>query len=125
MDDNELSDFETAMNDMDWDHPIPGKERKQPVKTGGESSERGDDDEDSVQVVHDSQTINEPAQKAPSKRNPPKPPLSKVIRRSTMSELVKIPKIKTDVVEWAEFLKRGARELPEKFFEEWAVSTAM
>ena len=42
-----------------------------------------------------------------------------------MSELVEIPKIKTNVVEWANFLEREARELPEKFFEERAVSTAM
>jgi hypothetical protein len=74
MDDNELSDFEPIVDEMEWDQPNPTKERKQLVETSSESSEGSDGDEDSVQITKDSKRSNKPAQKAPPKKNPPKPP---------------------------------------------------
>ena len=126
MSDNEFIDFDPNESEGDWDPLIPVKEQEQPVETGSDSSEGSDGEEDSdVQIVHDPQTVNEPVQKAIPKRNQPKPPATAVIRRSVMPTLVKIPKIQTNVREWANYLERGAEELPGKFFEERAVSTAM
>ena len=125
MSDNELIDFDPNDSEGDWDPLIPDKEQEQPEKSGSESSEGSDDEEDEVQIVHDPQTVNEPAPKANPRGKQPKQPSSEVIRRSIMPTLVKIPKIVTNVGEWANFLQRGAEELPGKFFEERAVSTAM
>ena len=126
MSDNELIDFETNDDEMAWDQSIPDDEQEQPVETGSYSSEGSDDEEGSdVQIVHDPQTLNEPAPKANPRRNNPKPPQRGVMRRSVMPTLVQIPKIQTNVGEWQNFLQRGAEELPGKFFEKRAVSTAM
>ena len=125
MSDNELIDFDPNESEGDWDPLIPDKEQEQPERSGSDSSGGSDDEEDEVQIVHDPQTVNEPAPKANPRGKQPKPPSSEVIRRSIMPTLVKIPKIVTNVGEWANFLQRGAEELPGKFFEERAVSTAM
>ena len=107
MDDNDLSDFEPIITEMDSDHSNRGTEQKQLVETSSESSEGSDGDEDSVQITGDSKRSNKPAQKVPSRKNPTKPPPSEIIRRSTMPTLVMIPKIKAQVEEWRELLERG------------------
>jgi hypothetical protein len=125
MSDNELIDFDPNESEGDWDPVIPVKEQEQPEESGSESSEGSDVEEDEVQIVHDPQTVNEPAPKANPRGKQPKSQSSEVIRRSIMPTLVKIPKIQAKVGEWANFLQRGAEELPGKFFEERSVSTAM
>ena len=65
------------------------KEQEQPEESGGDSSGGSDDEKDEVQIVHDPQTVNEPAPKANPKGKQPKPPSSEVMRRSIMPSLVR------------------------------------
>ena len=109
MSDSDLNDFDPNFNEMDWAHTSPGKEQKQPVSSGSESSERSDEDEDSVHITHDSQTLNEPALPVPKRKTQPKSK-SMIIRRITMPELVFIPKIRAKVA-------RGVGGIPKKGIE--------
>ena len=97
MSDNEFIDFDPNDSEGDWDPLIPDKEQEQPEKSGSESSGGSDDEEDEVRIVHDPQTVTEPAPKANPRGKQPKQPSSEVIRRSIMPTLVKIPKIVTNV----------------------------
>ena len=76
MSDNELIDFDPNDSEGDWDPLIPDKEQEQPEESGSESSGGSDDEEDEVQIVHDPQTVNEPAPKANPRGKQPKPPSS-------------------------------------------------
>ena len=74
MSDNEFNDFDPNESEEDWDSLIPVKEQEQPEESGGNGSGGSGDEKDEVQIVHDPQTVNEPAPKANPRGKQPKPP---------------------------------------------------
>ena len=115
------------MNDMNDDYGDEWSfdgESEHPDQNGSEGLEGSGDEDDEVQITHDPLHPIHPVASNPPPKSTQRPK-SVVMRRKITHEVVTIPRIIAKREEWATILERGEKDLPERFFKEREVATAM